>query len=264
MKNQILLAIVLVFGILIFGCVGTKGMPGSDKDSHGCIGSAGYAWCEVSQKCIKPWEENCTDAAATILGGDKDEHGCIGSAGYTWCEETKKCIRPWEETCPETTQLANPASVKCEKDGGKLTIVDTQEGQIGICQLKNGELCEEWAYYRGECPVLVGGDKDAHGCIGSAGYTWCEVRKECIRPWEQNCTMTQEEYAKKFCGQPYVQKVFTCGEYIRVVSTLVGGGSIFYINDTEYTQCPVVGEEALRIQCRQLLYENNCVQTQIC
>jgi len=34
-----------------------------------------------------------------IVGGDKDEHGCIGSAGYTWCEELEKCIRPWEEQC---------------------------------------------------------------------------------------------------------------------------------------------------------------------
>ena len=22
-----------------------------------------------------------------LVGNDKDEHGCIGSAGYTWCEE---------------------------------------------------------------------------------------------------------------------------------------------------------------------------------
>lgn len=34
-----------------------------------------------------------------IVGGDKDEYGCIGSAGYTWCEDLQKCIRPWEETC---------------------------------------------------------------------------------------------------------------------------------------------------------------------
>ena len=34
-----------------------------------------------------------------IVGGDKDEHGCIGSAGYTWCEEKQKCLRAWEEPC---------------------------------------------------------------------------------------------------------------------------------------------------------------------
>jgi hypothetical protein len=34
-----------------------------------------------------------------ILGGDRDEHGCIGSAGYSWCEAKNKCIRIWEEDC---------------------------------------------------------------------------------------------------------------------------------------------------------------------
>jgi len=35
---------------------------------------------------------------------------------------------------------------------------------------------------------LVGGDRDAHGCIGSAGYTWCAARSACIRTWETYCT----------------------------------------------------------------------------
>ncbi|MGL5683172.1 MAG: hypothetical protein ACRDDZ_09015 [Marinifilaceae bacterium] len=30
----------------------------------------------------------------------------------------------------------------------------------------------------------VGGDRDKHGCIASAGYTWSEVRKDCIRIFE--------------------------------------------------------------------------------
>lgn len=34
-------------------------MPGSDRDEHGCIGSAGYSWCEVKQKCLRIWEEPC-------------------------------------------------------------------------------------------------------------------------------------------------------------------------------------------------------------
>jgi hypothetical protein len=34
-----------------------------------------------------------------IIGGDRDAHGCIGSAGYSWCEPKNKCLRVWEETC---------------------------------------------------------------------------------------------------------------------------------------------------------------------
>ena len=35
----------------------------------------------------------------------------------------------------------------------------------------------------------LGGDRDEHGCIGSAGYVWCEVQKDCIRLFEKGiCT----------------------------------------------------------------------------
>ncbi len=30
--------------------------PGSDKDAHGCIGSAGYKWCAKTNQCERPWE----------------------------------------------------------------------------------------------------------------------------------------------------------------------------------------------------------------
>jgi phenylpyruvate tautomerase PptA (4-oxalocrotonate tautomerase family) len=42
-----------------------------------------------------------------IVGGDKDEHGCIGSAGYSWCEAKQKCLRVWEESCLSTDAELN-------------------------------------------------------------------------------------------------------------------------------------------------------------
>lgn len=33
-------------------------------------------------------------------------------------------------------------------------------------------------------PRAVGSDRDAHGCIGSAGYRWCAREQACARPWE--------------------------------------------------------------------------------
>jgi hypothetical protein len=33
-------------------------------------------------------------------------------------------------------------------------------------------------------PPPVGADRDAHGCIGSAGYRWCAREGACVRPWE--------------------------------------------------------------------------------
>jgi hypothetical protein len=31
---------------------------------------------------------------------------------------------------------------------------------------------------------LVGSDKDAHGCIPSAGYIWCTKESTCVKPWD--------------------------------------------------------------------------------
>ncbi|WP_294823481.1 hypothetical protein [uncultured Flavobacterium sp.] len=33
--------------------------------------------------------------------------------------------------------------------------------------------------------VVLGTDKDENGCVTSAGYKWCILRKECIRPFEE-------------------------------------------------------------------------------
>lgn len=40
-----------------------------------------------------------------LIGGQTDEHGCIGPAGYTWCEPKQKCLRVWEEACLEDSQF---------------------------------------------------------------------------------------------------------------------------------------------------------------
>lgn len=39
-------------------------------------------------------EESQTDIVTP--GSDRDEHGCIPSAGYAWCPRTDQCERPWE------------------------------------------------------------------------------------------------------------------------------------------------------------------------
>ncbi len=48
-------------------------------------------------------------------------------------------------------------------------------------------------------PILVGNDADEHGCKASAGYTWCELKQECVRVWEVGTTI----YYKKPQGNTY-------------------------------------------------------------
>ena len=33
---------------------------------------------------------------SSVVGGDRDEYGCIGSAGYQWCDNLEECVRGWE------------------------------------------------------------------------------------------------------------------------------------------------------------------------
>ena len=41
--------------------------------------------------------------------------------------------------------------------------------------------------------TIVGNDKDEHGCIASAGYTWSVVKDSCIRLWETGILLKSVE-----------------------------------------------------------------------
>lgn len=43
--------------------------------------------------------------------------------------------------------------------------------------------------------VVIGGDADEHGCKTSAGYTWSEVRKDCIRLFEAGVKLNDSKNA---------------------------------------------------------------------
>jgi len=53
----------------------------------------------ASQEPLVPQDEQ-------LVGADVDEHGCIGSAGYLWCEVKQKCLRTFEESCEELPSIA--------------------------------------------------------------------------------------------------------------------------------------------------------------
>jgi len=131
--------------------------------------------CGTCPQLVPPAPGFCS--GGTIVSGEKNECGCQGPP---------KCIRACTEEaklCPDGsavgrtgpdcefapcptgtggtggtgTGMANPASVFCERQGGTLEIrTDAEsEGQVGICILPYGIECEEWAYFRGECPAKV-------------------------------------------------------------------------------------------------------------
>ena len=73
--------------------------------------------------------------------------------------------------------IANPASVSCINKGGTLSIQKRGDGgEYGICIFEDNRQCEEWALFRGECPV--GGRK-------ITGY---------VTPAAQYCAITGGSY----------------------------------------------------------------------
>merc|ERR1711907_5054 len=45
---------------------------------------------------------------------------------------------------------------------------------------------------------LVGGKKDEHGCLRSAGYNWCPHSKTCVRSWRDSCP-GGTEFCQGYC-----------------------------------------------------------------
>ena len=91
--------------------------------------------------------------------GDGGQYGvCMfddGSECDEWSFYEKKC-KPGDYF-PATggggnVGLANPASVYCEDQGGKLDIRTMENGsQYGVCMFDDGSECDEWEFYKAEC-----------------------------------------------------------------------------------------------------------------
>lgn len=48
---------------------------------------------------------------------------------------------------------------------------------------------------------LIGGDQDVYGCLIAAGYSWCEAKEKCLRPWEEFCGPLEFEPIFTFLNQ---------------------------------------------------------------
>ena len=57
---------------------------------------------------------------------------------------------------------------------------------------------------------LVGNDEDAYGCLASAGYTWCAVLCECLRPWETKCEAKNQDQVFAVCASAADTTLCTC------------------------------------------------------
>lgn len=49
-----------------------------------------------------------------------------------------------------SSEVANPASVYCEEQGGRVEIVADDDGETGVCVLPDGTRIDEWELFRRE------------------------------------------------------------------------------------------------------------------
>ncbi len=70
--------------------------------------------------------------------------------------------------------------ISLKLDKNNWLIDDVKYGQNYL----QGSLLKSLEKFNQEAIPIVGGDKDIHGCIGSAGYSWSQLKQTCIRSFE--------------------------------------------------------------------------------
>jgi len=123
------------------------------------------------------------------------------------------------QNCPVARCTAPPEGCQYVFDEFKLQ--DDGKCCPILCNLK----CEDDTADRNL--MLVGGDRDKHGCIGSAGYRFCAPLNQCVRPWlvRFNCQFDKEEKEidRKLFDVPTSHLTTVDGSLLR---PLVGSGHV--------------------------------------
>lgn len=87
-----------------------------------------------------------------IVKGKNGEYGVCqlkdGTAVEEW-EYYRENNKDEKKTPEKPIGMANPASIFCEKHGGKsINVKDKDGNETGKCQFKDGTKVDEWHYYR--------------------------------------------------------------------------------------------------------------------
>lgn len=116
---------------------------------------------------------------------------CVMGGAYTYVLHMQRAQQAHTQTNEPITpapQITNPASLHCTEVGGTLSIQKNRSGaEYGLCMFEENRACEEWALFRGECPV--GGRKttgydtiEQKYCAWLGGSTRAEPNAQCALP----------------------------------------------------------------------------------
>lgn len=100
---------------------------------------------------------------------------------------------------------------------------------------------------------MVGADRDEHGCIASAGYSWCEAKSKCLRIWEETCYENLEQEIQYLFMKKYNKDI----EEIGIIITKQDGD---YISGSVQFEHEVSGGVFLAMKVGvfwELVYDGN-------
>lgn len=81
------------------------------------------------------------------LGGDRDDHGCLPAAGYAWCETLADCVRAWETPCPPSACGVDLYRDATTGNCSSLTVCNTTELEVVAPTATSDRVCRchSWA-----------------------------------------------------------------------------------------------------------------------
>ncbi|ENW82596.1 MULTISPECIES: DUF333 domain-containing protein [unclassified Acinetobacter] len=85
-------------------------------------------------------------------------------------------LTPSKDVTPPKIGMANPASQYCVEQGGQLEIRNEANGQAGYCKLPNGQVIEEWVFFRANQSKCVA--DEAQKLVGQSGLTEQQIKQK--------------------------------------------------------------------------------------
>ncbi len=156
-------------------------------------------------------------------------------------QECVKAGNPVSESFPRQCQAGDKIFVEqiiqvLEDFGSKIVYV-TSYSNISLIEKD----CEDRGGFFNQCGNLCA--PSAEVCIQICAYTCENISGANIL----------KEKAKEFCGKQNVARVFTCSDFFGVASSLLGGGTKYYLVNGTEVSCPVVSPEYTTQQCREFM-----------